>query len=62
MVVAMGWNQCGQWNVSGCTDTVQVSTRFTDTVGLKSDGTVVAVCLEGPEISVNEWDLWVKER
>ena len=42
-VVAVGWNEYGQCDVSGWTDIVAVSAGDNHTVGLKSDGTVVAV-------------------
>lgn len=42
-VVAVGFNNCGQCDVSGWTDIVAVSSGYEHTVGLKSDGTVVAV-------------------
>ena len=42
-VVAVGWNDYGQCDVSEWTDIVAVSAGYYHTVGLKSDGTVVAV-------------------
>ena len=42
-VVAVGYNDDGQCDVSDWTDIVAVSARNYHTVGLKSDGTVVAV-------------------
>ena len=42
-VVATGYNEYGQCDVSGWKDIVAVSAGYCFTVGLKSDGTVVAV-------------------
>ena len=42
-VMAVGWNQNGQCDVSGWTDIVAVAAGNSHTVGLKTDGTVVAV-------------------
>ena len=42
-VVAVGWNQYGQCDVSGWTDIVAISAGLSHTVGLRADGTVVAV-------------------
>ena len=39
----MGWNFYGQCDVSEWTDIVEISAGDGHTVGLKSDGTVVAV-------------------
>jgi alpha-tubulin suppressor-like RCC1 family protein len=41
-VVAVGWNEYGQCDVSGWRDIVAVS-ALAHTIGLKADGTVVAV-------------------
>jgi len=41
-VVAVGWNEDGQCEVSDWTDIIAVSAGFYHTVGLKVDGTVVA--------------------
>ena len=42
-VVAVGYNEDGQCDVSSWTDIVAVSAGDSHTVGLKADGTVVAV-------------------
>ena len=42
-VVAVGWNENGQCDVTDWTDIVAISTGGGYTVGLKADGTVVAV-------------------
>jgi hypothetical protein len=42
-VVAAGSNACGQCNVDGWTDIIQVAAGSDHTVGLKANGTVVAV-------------------
>ena len=42
-VVAVGWNEYGQCDVSGWKDMVAVGAGFGHTVGLKTDGTVVAI-------------------
>ena len=42
-VVAVGYNEYGQCDVSGWTDIVAVAAGISHTVGLKADGTVVAV-------------------
>ena len=41
-VVAVGWNEDGQCNVSDWKDIVAISAGYDHTVGLKKDGTVVA--------------------
>jgi len=55
-VVAVGWNEYGQCDVSNWRDIVSVTAGCTHTLGVKSDGTVVAVGrnMEG-QCSVNEW-------
>ncbi|MNJ73831.1 hypothetical protein D3C77_706790 [compost metagenome] len=42
-MVAVGWNEQGQCDVSSWRDIVAVAAGCTHTIGLKSDGTVVAV-------------------
>lgn len=42
-VVAVGWNEYGQCNVSGWRDIVAEAAGCAHSLGLKSDGTVVAV-------------------
>ena len=42
-VVAVGWTEYGQCDVSNWTGIVAISAGDYHTVGLKSDGTVVAV-------------------
>ena len=55
-VVAVGWNEYGQCNVSDWTDIVSVAAGDYHTVGLKSDGTVVAVGKNGKgQCQVSGW-------
>ncbi|PFR26920.1 chromosome condensation regulator [Bacillus cereus] len=55
-VVAVGWNQYGQCNVSDWRDIVAISAGCAHTVGLKSDGTVVAVGdNEYGQCDVSDW-------
>ena len=42
-MAAVGWNKYGQCNVSEWGDIVAVAAGCAYTIGLKSDGTVVAV-------------------
>jgi alpha-tubulin suppressor-like RCC1 family protein len=57
-VVAAGWNEYRQCDVSGWTDIVQVAAGMAHTVGLKSDGTVVAAGWnEYEQCNVGDWDL-----
>ena len=55
-VVAVGWNNYGQCDVSEWTDIVAISAGYSHTVRLKSDGTVVAVGdNEDGQCVVSEW-------
>ena len=55
-VVAVGWNEYGQCDVSEWTDIVAISAGTYHTVGLKSDGTVVAVgSNDSGQCDVSEW-------
>ena len=55
-VVACGWNERGQCNVSGWTDIVAIAAGTFHTVGLKSDGTVVACGLnKSGQCNVSGW-------
>ena len=55
-VVAVGYNEYGQCNVSGWQDIVAVSAGGEHTVGLKADGTVVAVGYNGyGQCDVSDW-------
>ena len=55
-VVAVGWNEYGQCDVSGWTDIVAVVARDGHTVGLRSDGTVVAAGYNGDgQCNVSGW-------
>lgn len=55
-VVATGWNESGQCNVSSWTDIVAVSAGGYHSVGLKSDGTVVATGFnETGQCNVSGW-------
>jgi len=53
-VVAVGDNIAGECNVGGWADIIQISAGGLHTVGLKSDGTVVAA---GPEVELAKWNL-----
>jgi alpha-tubulin suppressor-like RCC1 family protein len=53
-VVAVGNNDYGQCNVANWTDIIQIATGIYHTVGLKSDGTVVAA---GDETELAKWHL-----
>ena len=55
-VVAVGWNEYGQCNVSGWRDIVAVAAGWGHTVGLRSDGTVAVVGgNENGQCSVSDW-------
>jgi alpha-tubulin suppressor-like RCC1 family protein len=54
-VVAVGYGDGGQCNVTGWTDIVQVAAGWIHTVGLRSDGRVVAA---GPMAELAAWDLF----
>jgi alpha-tubulin suppressor-like RCC1 family protein len=55
-VVAAGYNNQGQCNVSGWRDIVAVATNYFCTIGLKADGTVVAAGdNEDGECNVSDW-------
>ena len=55
-VVAVGYNESGQCDVSDWTDIVAVSAGGIYTVGLKSDGTVVAVGFnKDDQCDVSDW-------
>ena len=55
-VVAVGYNEYGQCDVSDWTDIVAVAAGWVHTVGLKADGTVVAVGEnEYGQCDVSEW-------
>jgi len=57
-VVAVGWNNNGQCNVTGWTGIVQVAAGVYHTVGLKSDGTVVSAGDNTyGQRNVSSWDL-----
>jgi len=58
-VVAVGNNAFGQCNVDSWKDITQVAGGECHTVGLKTDGTVVAA---GPEIELAKWNLGVIEQ
>ena len=54
----MGANSWGQCNVTGWMGIVQVSAGWGHTVGVKSDGTVVAVGMNDyGQCNVSGWDL-----
>ena len=57
-VVAVGWDKYGQCDVGGWSDIVQVAAGRWHTVGLKSDGRVVALGL-GAELA--KWNLGVTQ-
>ena len=57
-VVAIGYNDDGQCNVSGWKDIVAISAGYYHTVGLKKDGTVVAVGLN--DYGQCDVDVWNK--
>jgi len=54
-VVAVGSNYHGQCNVGNWTDIIQIAAGGPHTVGLKEDGTVVAV---GADVELPEWNLY----
>ena len=55
-VVAVGWNVCGQCEVSGWSDIVAVAAGSTHTVGLKTDGTIVAAGQnKNGETNISNW-------
>jgi alpha-tubulin suppressor-like RCC1 family protein len=54
----VGDNSAGQCNVGGWTGITQVAAGIYHTVGLKSDGTVVAV---GSETELTRWNLGVAD-
>ena len=62
-VVAVGYNEYGQCDLSNWTDIVAVSAGGIYTVGLKSDGTVVAVGSNSDDqCDVSDWtDIKVPE-
>ena len=55
-VVATGYNEYGQCNVSEWSDIIAVSTGENHTVGLKSDGTVVSTVDEQTQYAFSEWN------
>ena len=58
-VVAVGYNKCGQCNVSSWTDIIAIAAGGDHTVGLKADGTVVAIGKnEDGQCDVSDWKLW----
>jgi tetratricopeptide (TPR) repeat protein len=55
----VGYNNCGQCNVSGWRDIVAVAANYDHTFGLKKDGTVVAVGdNEKGQCNVSGWKLF----
>ncbi len=55
-MVAVGYNEYGQCDVSDWTGIVAVSAESVHTVGLKNDGTVVAVGdNESGQCDVSDW-------
>jgi alpha-tubulin suppressor-like RCC1 family protein len=55
-VVAVGYNDYGQCNVTGWTDIVHVAAGYGHTVGVKADGTVVAVGLnDDGQCDTDDW-------
>lgn len=61
-VVAVGQNNMGQRDVDSWTDIIQVTARAGHTVGLKADGTLVAVGNQDGnkdygQYDVDGWDL-----
>ncbi len=55
-VVAVGYNEYGQCDVSDWSDIVAVSAGFSHTVGLKADGTVMTVGYNGDgQCDVSDW-------
>ena len=60
-VVAVGTNDYGQCDVGDWTDIIQVATGGRHTVGLKSDGTVVAAGPVSSLAKLSEWNLVVTD-
>ena len=56
-VVAVRDNGSGQGSVDGWSDVIQLTTGTQHTVGLKSDGSVVAAGLVGLVVELAEWNL-----
>jgi alpha-tubulin suppressor-like RCC1 family protein len=57
-VVALGSNWAGQRDVGDWSNIIQVATGDYHTVGVRSDGTVVAVGWNGfAQCAVGSWDL-----
>ena len=54
-MVAVGWNEYGQCNVSDWRDIVAIAAGCAHTVGLKSDGTVIAGNNEFGQCDVGSW-------
>ena len=55
-VVAAGWNDPGQCNVSSWTNIAAVAAGQDHTIGLRSDGTVVATGRDNAnQCDVNNW-------
>ncbi|MNW71011.1 hypothetical protein D3C74_506000 [compost metagenome] len=55
-MVAAGWNEHGQCNVSGWRDIVAVTAGCAHTIGLKADGTVVAAGEnQNGQCDINGW-------
>ncbi len=55
-VVAVGWNDGEQCNVSDWTDIVAISAGHGHTAGLKADGTVIAIGHNGSgQCDVSSW-------
>lgn len=58
-VVAVGYDYCGQHNVSDWTNVVAISTNLYHTVGIKANGTAVATGNNDyGQCNVSDWDLW----